>query len=161
MFEARSRVIGDGPLTTNRDRSPIMAVFRFKHSLAGVICAVAIVGTAQAQSCPPSPSLPEYAQAFDRCARAAGLMPRDLLGRDRTEQYRDLLAGRLTAVEATVLTSTIEPALYHGLPDSADPDQIRRQRERGAREDAASGSGAIAAMAVIPRHHRTHRHYRW
>jgi hypothetical protein len=31
----------------------------------------------------------------------------------------------------------IDPRLYGGLPDSADPDELRKHRERGAAEDAA------------------------
>jgi hypothetical protein len=33
---------------------------------------------------------------------------------------------------------TVDPALYGGLPDSADPAEVRRQMERGKREEEAA-----------------------
>jgi hypothetical protein len=46
---------------------------------------------------------------------------------------------------------SINPALYGGLPDAADPDEVRKHKQRGARDDAAmAAKKATSSPREIP-----------
>jgi hypothetical protein len=47
--------------------------------------------------------------------------------------------------------TSVDPALYGGLPDAADPDEVRKHKQRGAREeDAAKAAKAAPRWREIP-----------
>jgi hypothetical protein len=130
-----------------------MAISKFTHSirvvkgLAAAVALMTIAGTAQAQ-CPSYASDAEFA----RCERAAGFEPSlheapnqsDAVNRMSHERYLALLASRLTAQEVASLSLSravpIDPVLYGGLPDAADPAELRKHRQLGAREDTANNT---------------------
>lgn len=101
-------------------------------------------GAAQAH-CPPAADPPSNDLNFAGCALAAGF------DKENQGKYLALLANRLTPEEATMLSAGIDPALYGGLPDAADPSEVRRQRERGEREEAAHNNAVTVSIQVAKR----------
>jgi hypothetical protein len=107
-------------------------------SLAAAVTLLTVAGAAQAQL---FTGASENVQRLQRCADALGVSVGECQAREFAASGADAkyLARILGPAQATTAAPEvlIDPALYGGLPDAADPDELRRQRERGKREDEA------------------------